>query len=68
VPLLRRVFGEQFEVPPGQPGGSGASRIGSPDGDATGPAASAQGQAEFAAEIVSRPPQVEPKGRINTLF
>jgi transposase len=91
VQLLRRVFGEQFEVQPGQSAplarekellvvagategapqsvarseasGPAPAALESPADDATGPAAPvAEGQAELA-EVLSRPPQVEPKGR-----
>jgi len=81
VQLLRRVFGEQFEVQPGQsaplarekePLGvaedSGqraacAQADGPPPAALDSPAPVAEGQTEFAAEVLSRPPQVEPKGR-----
>jgi IS5 family transposase len=86
VQLLRRVFGEQFEVQPGQPApvarekeplvAEGATErclqsvagaevpLDSPAAEATHPSAPvAEGQTEFAAEVLSCPPQVEPKGR-----
>jgi hypothetical protein len=92
VQLLRRVFGEQFVVQPGQPAplarekellvvegategspqsvarteaaGPASAALESPAEEATGPAAPlAEGQAESGTEVLSRPPQVEPKGR-----